>query len=919
MLGGTITFLFTDVEGSTRRWASGREAMAEALRRHDALVGGTIRSHGGEVFKTIGDAFCSAFATASEALAAALAAQHALGAEDFSAVDGIRVRMAVHTGTADQRDGDFFGPAVNRVARLLAAGHGGQVLVSAAGAELLHGEMPPHCGLRDLGSHRLKDLARPERLYQLEAPGLRADFPPPNTLDAFPNNLPLQPTSFVGREDDVDRLKALLLEHRLVTLVASGGAGKTRCAIQAGAEMLDAYADGVWLVELAPISRLAPVAAAVAQALGVRESPDAALLDTLLAHLKYRRVLLLLDNCEHVMDDARALSSAVLRACPEVRLLATSRESLNIAGERLYRLPSLAVPPTRELSPEAALQYGAVALFADRAAASNGRFTLTDENAPFVTEIAARLDGIPLAIELAAARIKVLAPAQLAQKLDERFRVLTGGDRSALPRHQTMRALIDWSYDLLADPERALFRKLSIFAGGFTLEAATAVCGDEQLDEMAVLELLTSLIDKSLVQADPFGGLTRYRLLESTRQYAREKLLESGAFREVALAHAAAFLSLAQRIEDAYDTTPDRQWFAQIEPEMENWRAALEWSLTARGNVLLGQRLTVALGRGWALLLAAQGRRWIQAAQACVDASTPPELAAELDLKEAQLDGVLGLHKGSLAAAQRALAKYHALRDPFGVAQSQRNAGRGLLFTGRVAEGEELLREALAAFRALGAHALAGAALENLGIARKASGDIGAARAFFADALEIFKACGAERLAVSVGNNLAEMEFSAGNAAAALQIAEETLNDDRSGISAYRVALRLCNMAAYLIALGRYGEARARARDALLAARRVHYEAAQLWAIHHLAAIAALRDGGAERASEDRRRAARLLAHVEARLRRLETLREYTEQQEYERLTRSLEEIFCPAELAALTKEGAAFTEDRAVAEALAV
>ncbi len=919
MVTGTVTFMFTDIEGSTQRWDRERDAMAAALRRHDGLVRDAIVGRGGEVFKTVGDAFCAVFATAPAAVAAALDAQRALQAGDFAAVGGAPVRMALHTGTAEERDGDYFGPNVNRVARLVAIGHGGQVLISSTTAELLLGEMPEGSILRDLGSHRLKDLARPEHVYQLDAADLPSVFPALRSLDELPNNLPPQLTSFVGREEDVAEIKSLLREHRLLTLFGSGGAGKTRCAIQAGAELLDAFADGVWLVELASISGAQPVARALAQSLGVRESPNEPFLDTLLAYMKQRRLLLLVDNCEHVIDDARTAVAAILRSCPGVRILATSRESLNIAGERVFRLPSLAVPPMREAATvRAALPYGAVALFADRAVASDARFTLTDKNVPYVMEISRRLDGIPLAIELAAARIKVLSPQQLAQKLDERFRVLTGGDRSALPRHQTMRALIDWSYDLLAEEERALFRKLAIFAGGFTLESASAVCGDETLDEFAVLERLTSLVDKSLVLAEPAGDATRYRLLESTRQYAREKLEESGAYDAVARAHAAAFLALAERLETEYATTSNSDWFAQVEPEVENWRAAVEWALTGEGDVLLGQRLAVALGREWAFLFAAEERRWLHAAQACVDDSTPVALMARLDLEEAQVDSMLGLHKASCDAALRALERCRALGDAFGIAQAQRHAGRGLAFTGRHGEGEVYLREALEAFRTLGARELTGATLENLGVARKAVGDVDGARRLFNEALAIFRSIGSERLSAAVATNLAEAEFRGGDPQRALALAQEALAYNRSGTLTHRAALLMCNMAAYLIALERYDEARSRAREAIAMARDAQYDVAKIWAMHHLIAAAALRAGDdAEQKREACTRGARLLGYVDARLRALESLREYTEQQEHERIKAALTATLGDAELRRLAEEGSKLREDEAIAEAL--
>ncbi|MFN2462011.1 MAG: adenylate/guanylate cyclase domain-containing protein, partial [Candidatus Velthaea sp.] len=355
---GTVTFVFSDIEGSTHRWERDRAGMQTAVRRHDALMRTAIEAHGGYVFKTIGDAFCAVFWRPEEAMGAALDAQRTLGAEDFSAVGGVRVRMALHTGTSDERDGDYFGPAVNRVARLLAIGHGGQVLVSGTAADLLQGEMPPQSSLRDLGAHRLKDLARPEQVYQLVATDLPQTFPALRSLDALPNNLPRQLTSFVGRDEELAEITELIKRSPLVTLVGTGGAGKTRCALQVGAELLDGSGDGVWLVELAPTSDPSLVASVIAQALNVQETPNRPMLETLLAYLKRKRLLLILDNCEHLIDEARNVTAAVLRSCPDVHVLATSREGLNVAGEHVYRMPSLSVPPAGEaLTAEAVSRY----------------------------------------------------------------------------------------------------------------------------------------------------------------------------------------------------------------------------------------------------------------------------------------------------------------------------------------------------------------------------------------------------------------------------------------------------------------------------------------------------------------------------------------------------------------------------------
>jgi predicted ATPase len=547
--------------------------MQDAVRRHDGLMRTAIAAHDGYVFKTIGDAFCAAFARPEEAVAAILDAQRALASEDFSAVDGLRVRAAIHTGTTDERDGDYFGSTVNRVARLLVIGHGGQVLVSGATGHVVQGDLPPRVGLRDLGEHRLTDLARPEQVYQLLAPGLAAEFPPLRSLDVLPSNLPVQLTTFVGRGAELEEIAALVRDHRLVTLIGSGGVGKTQTALQVATALGDPGA--VWFVGLARINEPSLVPAAIASALRVQQVPNRPLLETLLEYLKNKTVLLILDNCEHVVTEAATAAHALLAACPRVRILATSREPLKVAGERTFRLPSLSSP-----SPEAApgldvadaAAYEAIVLFCDRARAVDHHFTLTDENAPIVGAVCGRLDGIALAIELAAARVNVLSVKALAEKLDDRFRVLTGGERAALPRQQTMRATIDWSYDLLAAPEQRLFERLSVFAGGCTLVMATAVCGGELAAEGEMLNLLSSLVDKSLVAVDLESSEPRYRLLESFRQYAREKLAARGERGFVAHQHALASLALAEQCDRAYR--------ALAQEEMDNWRRSKSGSAT---------------------------------------------------------------------------------------------------------------------------------------------------------------------------------------------------------------------------------------------------------------------------------------------------------------------------------------------------
>jgi predicted ATPase/class 3 adenylate cyclase len=912
---GTVAFLFSDIEGSTVRWERDRAVMATALSRHDELMRAALEARGAYIFKTVGDAFCAAFATTPDAIEAALEAQRAFAAEDFSAVEGLRVRMALHAGRSTERDGDYFGPAVNRVARLLAIGHGGQVLVSGTAADLLQGEMPSQCTLSDLGAHRLKDLAQPERVYQLVAPDLPETFPALRSLGYFANNLPAQLTSFVGREDVVSEIVALFEKHRLVTLVGTGGAGKTRCAIQVGAELLDRFGDGVWLAEFAPVSDSSLLASVVAQALSVQEHPNRPLLNTLTAYLKRKRLLLLFDNCEHVIEEAPTVATALLQACPDVRILATSREGLNVAGEQRYHMPSLSVPPAdRALSALDALAFGAPLLFADRAISVDNRFAITDENVVYVAEICRRLDGIPLAIELAAARVKLLAPQRIAQMLDERFRVLTGGDRSALPRHQTMRALIDWSYDLLSEQERALFRKLSIFAGGFTLESAVATCSDAVMDEIAVFDALSSLVDKSLVHAEPTEHGTRYRLLESTRQYARERLDESGEYDVIARAHAAAFLAFAEELDRTWESELDRVWIARAQPELENFRVALVWAFGPKGDALLGQRLTGMLSQVWTSLGAAEGRGWVQTAQDLISSETPVPVIAALDLTEAALADALTQMKAAQAAGERAWHRYRELAEPLRSAYAQLIVGDALVRLAQIAEGEALLTDALAQVQALGSRKLTCIALSGLADARSDAGDSAGARHLYGESLAMAKIIGADRRAAMIAGNLAEAEFRGGEPVAALEKAAEARAAFRAFNDTGGIAIVTCNMAAYLIALGRYDEARAAAREALAAARDAQREVHVALALQHLAAVDTLRPGANERSLKER--AASLLGYVDARLATLQALREYTEQQQYDAMLPLLRDALGADELLRLLGKGSAWSEEQAVEEA---
>ncbi|HSJ05028.1 MAG TPA: adenylate/guanylate cyclase domain-containing protein, partial [Verrucomicrobium sp.] len=601
---GTITFLFSDIEGSTKKWEQQPEAMQAALGKHDRMLREIFAACSGYVFKTIGDAFCVAFDTAQCALAGALESQRALRDADWGPLGPLRVRMALHTGAAEHRDGDYFGQALNRTARILAAAHGGQVLVSLLTEELLRDHIPQGVSLRHLGEHRLRDLARPEHLYQLVASDLPSEFGGLRSLESVANNLPIQLSTFIGREREMAEVKRVLGGTRLLTLTGMGGTGKTRLSLQVAADVLDHYPDGVWLVEFATIDDESLVLETVAAALNLRQEAERPLTSTLTQYLRDRHLLLILDNCEHVVAACARLAEVLLRACPRLSILASSREAMSIAGEIAWPVPPLSLPEDwREISDapnalERLASYEAVRLFAERARLARPAFQLSKESAPLVAQICWRLDGIPLAIELAASRIRVLTLQQIVDRLDDRFHLLTTGNRNAVPRQQTLRLLIDWSHDLLSDAERRLFRRLSVFARGRTLEAIEAICSGEGVEEMDIIDLLTQLVDKSLVYVEklPKHG-ARYFILESIWDYANEKLADAGEVERFRIRHLDYFLNFAREAAPKIRGHGQREWLESVAQEEFNIRFALEAALELTGQVPKGLRLVSSTQR----------------------------------------------------------------------------------------------------------------------------------------------------------------------------------------------------------------------------------------------------------------------------------------------------------------------------------
>jgi predicted ATPase/class 3 adenylate cyclase len=893
---GAVTFAFTDIEGSTARWERDRAAMQEAVRRHDAIVRAAITEHGGQVFKTVGDAFCAAFTHPEGALAAMLAAQQVLAAEDFSAVDGLRVRVALHTGTADERGGDYFGPTLNRVARLLAVGHGGQVLLSAACTELIGGALPPQCSLRDLGEHRLKDLARPERVHQLLAPNLPGEFPPLRSLEHLSNNLPSQVSSFIGRETEIAAIAALVEGHRLVTLVGSGGVGKTRLSLHVAADLIDRFSDGVWFVELAPLSHGDYIPTTVASALGITLRSEGDLVEHLARALKGKALLLVFDNCEHLIEPAAHVIATILHAAAKVKVLASSRQALGVAGESSYHVPSLDLPT-------------GVALFVERAKAANARFALTDENAPVIADICRRLDGIPLAIELAAARVKVLSISNLAQRLNERFRILTGGGRDVLPRQQTLRALIDWSYDLLTAQEQMLFDRIGIFAGGFSLDAAAAVCSGKDLDGIDILDVLASLTDKSLVVADTAGQQERYSLLESTRAYALEKLAAAGEHERLARRHAEYFHDQAQDAGERWGTGSTAAWLVSVELELDNYRAVLEWALKDGHDLALGGAVAGTLYPLWHNGgLSVEGRYWIGLAQAGLDESMHPQVAARLWRALARLSSGKRAHD----CAQRALALSQSVGDEKGQALALSSLAYYLYQIGRLEEASDVSARALAAMHTLAHKPGIADCLYLQAVIQTARGDVAAARESYAQALAAYKALGDEAGAATVLGALAsELEFGDGQVELALRLASEALEIKSRGKNTISLAIAHSNIAAYRIALGDVDGARESAREGLRWARQAQYALSIASALQHIGLLLALRGEVND--------AARLIGYVDRQYKELGIEREGTERWGYEKLMGALREQLSDAEIERLAAEGAAWSEDQAAEEALKV
>ena len=738
---GTVTFLFTDIEGSTALWEQGSAAMATAVERHFHVLREGITAHEGVVFKVVGDAVQAAFPTAPYAVAAALAAQRGLLLESWpERIGPIRVRVALHTAAATPQDGDYLAPGLNRLSRLLAAAHGGQVLLSLATQDLARDALPPGAGLRDLGEHPLRDLYRPERVFQLLHPDLPADFPAIRTLATRPNNLPLQPTPFLGREDQVARIVDLLHEDdvRLLTITGPGGVGKTRVALQAAADLLEDFPEGVWFVDLSAFDDPILVPSAIAGVLGVRDE-GSGLTERLARLLSEKRLLLVLDNFERVVEAAHVVADLVVRA-PGVKVLVTSRIPLHAYGEREYPLAPLLLPdPTRLPSLERLTQYETVRLFISRAQAVKPDFEVTNDNAPAVAEICSRLDGLPLAIELAAAFVKILPPQALLKRLEKRLPLLTGGARTLPTRQQTMRNAIAWSHDLLSPMDQTLFRRLAVFAGGCTIEAAETVVDPE--GSLDVFGGIASLVDKSLLRQEEGGGDARFHMLETVREYGLERLAASGEEPTTRERHAAWVLALAEQAEPELFGGNQQTWWKRLETELPNIRTAFAWFEQA-GDAERAQRLASSAGvfcflRGHLR----EGQDRLRRALALPGETTPAARASAL-IGAGAIAWFRGDHDGAQALLEEGLAVARGGDFALGVATAQFTLAGALWAQGDLDQALVLGEEAIARLREVGPPGRLAIALVDMGTIARLNGDDERGEAWSTEGLAIHRGLG---------------------------------------------------------------------------------------------------------------------------------------------------------------------------------
>jgi len=752
---GTVTFVFTDVEGSTRLLHELGERYSDTLDAHSRIIATRVGAAGGLVVNTEGDAFFCVFPNPFDAVSAAVGIQRDFVDHMWPTGGEFRVRIGIHTGEGTLGARDYVGVDVHRAARISAAGHGGQVLVSAETFALVNRRLSDGVTMRDLGDHQLKDLPHAEHLFQIVIPGLDDVFPALKSESGRPHNLPATLNTFVGRSGELLTISQRLGDSRLVTLVGPGGTGKTRLAIEVGVKALDRFPDGVWIAQLASVSDSGGVQHSLVAALRLRERPGTALVDTISDHLAQKSVLIILDNCEHLLGACAELAGRLLVACPDVRILATSRQALGVSGEVVHQVPGLTVPGV-EMSHEEFMASEAVELFVDRAKERKGNFSLTIETSAAVAQICRRLDGIPLAVELAAARVNVLGVGQIAERLDDRFRLLTVGSAVDLPHHRTLQLAMDWSYDLLAADEAALFRCLSVFAGGCSLEAVESVCSTDAVPKSAVLDLLQSLIEKSLVVVDDHKGSARYWLLETVRVYSGEKLAGSGEKEAAMHNHGSFCLGLVEEAEPALQGSGDSSSQAEIldrlELDHENFRAAMEGLQHTEPDIV--GRLTAALWRYWEVRgYLNEGSEWLRRAL-----ETGEDLEPEVRAKALAGAGKLAWRRGAFDEAEplfrESLHLWRTVHNRAGEANALHGLARAALNLGNHEQAQSWGEQSLTIQTDLKSQQGIATAINTLGEVARFKGDLQQAQDRYAESLDIYEDIGDTAAFITVKHNL---------------------------------------------------------------------------------------------------------------------------------------------------------------------
>jgi len=773
---GNITFLFTDIEGSTKLSQDYPETLQSALDIHHAIMHKAIESNSGFVFEIVGDAFCCAFQKAEDAVKAAVEAQLSLAEVKWGDAV-IKIRIGIHSGNAEWSNNKYMGYiTLARTARVMSCGYGEQIIISSSTYELCRDKFDAvkekNISFRDMGERRMKDVIQPIRIFQIVSPGLREEFPPLKTLDARPNNLPVQLTSFIGREKEILDIKKLLSGTRLLTLTGPGGTGKTRLSLQAAAELIDDFNNGVWIVELAPLTDPLLISVTIAGALGISGQPGQESFETLLNYLKQKEILIILDNCEHLIDECASITEKLLQSCTGLKIMTTSREALRSQGEIVYRVLSLAHPePDQKNTPLELSQYESVRLFIERALAVNSAFRVNNENAPSLAQICSQLDGIPLAIELAAARIKVLSVEKICEKLDDRFRLLTGGKRTALPRQQTLKAMIDWSYDLLSENEKILFQRLSVFTGGWSLAAAEEICSCDNIECYDVMDIHSNLLDKSLISTSESSGTIRFYMLESIRQYAKEKMISD---EDIKQRHFNFFKSYAD-LEKMRETVPDQNIRVKLmDTESDNIRSAIQWAMENK-----------------------------------------PEEASEVICKMIDYWDIKGYFKEAFQTCQKFLDS-GILKEKLSKANILFCAGLMAQNMGIVSDAEKLTNEGLAIFRELDNKTGIGKCVNILGVASSTDPGRGKeTREYYEEAISIFRESDLKKDYAVALYNMSFVHVKEEDPEKALQLRMEALDKYKELNDTHRIAFVMSSLGVFELRRKNYEKAKSYAEESL--------------------------------------------------------------------------------------------------------